>query len=46
MYSEPQVIESWVDAKDKKHDTAPQFFGRFKLREVIEALNSPEIGVA
>jgi hypothetical protein len=46
MYSEPQVIESWVDINGNKHDTAPQFFARFNLRDVIDALNTAELGNA
>lgn len=43
MYSEPDVIESWIDVNGKDHNSAPKFFGRYNAKDVIQALKDAEI---
>jgi hypothetical protein len=46
MYSAPEVIESYVDINGHRHDSAPKFFGRYKAKELIEALKDAEVAAA
>lgn len=46
MYRQPEVIESWVDTNGHKHDLAPKFFGRYKAKELIAALQGAELAAA
>ena len=39
IYSAPEIIMNFTDINGKEHDTSPKFFGRYKAKELIQALN-------
>lgn len=43
MHTEPDAVESFFDINGDWFDTSPKVVGRFKVRELIEALRDAEI---
>ncbi len=43
MYSEPDIVKSWIDRYRKEHNSEPKFFGRYNAKEIIQALKDAEL---